>query len=74
MDVSSKTKGQSIQWYNDVASNLSEENLKIEAFVFFGPEFDIMNKQTIARKLKELKKEHEKENVEINKLLIVDRK
>ena len=29
MDVSTKTKGQSVQWYSDVDSNLSEEKLKI---------------------------------------------
>ena len=60
MDVSTKTKGQFIQWYKDVG-NLSEEELKIEALAFFGEEFKIMNKQTIAKTLKELNKEHDNE-------------
>ena len=60
MDVSTKTKGQFIQWYKD-AGNLSEEKLKIEAVSFFGQEFKIINKQTIAKKLKELNKEHDNE-------------
>ena len=59
MDMSCKTKGQLI--HKDVTKDnyLSEEMLKSEAVEFIGEEIKQMNKQTIARMLTELKKEHE---------------
>ena len=68
MDVSTKTKGQFIQWYKDVG-NLSEEKLKVEAVVFFGEELEIMNKQTIANKFKELNKEHDNERKRVQRVI-----
>ena len=69
MDMSCKTKGQLIQWYKDATkdNNLSEEMLKNEAVEFIGEEIKQVNKQTIARRLKELKKEHENERKRIQR-------
>ena len=65
MDV---TKGETMQQYKNVAinGNMTQDELKIEAVKYFGQEIKLLNKATIAKKLKELKKEcdNEKKNIQ----------
>ena len=71
MDVLYKTKAQFIEWYDNLmkVGNVSEDKLKEEAINFFGEDIKQVNKQTIAKKLKDLKNEHNNETRRIQRII-----
>ena len=71
MDVPYKTKVQFIEWYDDLmkVGNVSEDKLKEEAINFFREDIKQINKQTIAKKLKDLKNEHNNEKRRIQRII-----
>ena len=71
MDVPYKTKVQLIERFDNLmkVGNVSEDKLKEEAINFFGEDIKQVNKQTIAKKLKDLKNEHNNETRRIQRII-----